>query len=125
MNQLNTKCSPSLDLIPTHILARSGNTLAAYQKALSSGKTYDKRVKVVLIGENRVGKTSLSKALKGEAFNEDEASTDGVLMSEAIKNASEMPWGNSEVRRNSSALTNPKQPGLFVNFCLLCVMTKI
>lgn len=93
----------SLDLIPTYILARGGNTLAAYQRALTSGKTYDKRVKVLMIGEDRVGKTSLGKALKGEAFDEHEASTNGVLMSEALKNASEMPWRNSEAHRKSSA----------------------
>ncbi|XP_078353415.1 uncharacterized protein LOC144638111 isoform X1 [Oculina patagonica] len=91
------------DLIPTYILARGGNTLAAYQRALTSGKTYDKRVKVLMIGEDRVGKTSLGKALKGEAFDEHEASTNGVLMSEALKNASEMPWRNSEAHRKSSA----------------------
>lgn len=102
--EFNTKCflSPT-DLIPTYILARGGKALAAYRRALKSGKTYDKRVKVMLIGEDRVGKTSLGKALKGESFKEDEVSTDGVLMSEAIKNASEKPWRNSEVHRKSSA----------------------
>lgn len=58
---------------------------------------------MLLIGEDRVGKTSLGKALKGESFKEDEASTDGVLMSEALTNASEKPWRNSEVHRKSSA----------------------
>jgi len=58
---------------------------------------------VLLIGEDRVGKTSLGKGLKGESFNEDEASTDGVFMSEALKNASEKPWRNSEAQRKSSA----------------------
>ena len=91
------------DLIPTYILARGGSALAAYRRALKSGKTYDKRVKVMLIGEDRVGKTSLGKALKGESFKEDEASTDGVLMSEALKNASDKPWRNSEVHRRLSA----------------------
>ena len=58
---------------------------------------------MLLIGEDRVGKTSLGKALKGESFKEDEASTDGVLMSKALKNASEKPWRNSEAHRKSSA----------------------
>lgn len=98
-------CLPflSLDLIPTYILARGEKAVEVYRRALKSGKTYDKRVKVLLIGEDRVGKTSLGKALKGEAFNEDEASTDGVLMSEALKNATEKPWRNSGVHRKSSA----------------------
>ena len=97
-------CSPvPTDLIPTYILARGGRALAAYRRALKSGKTYDKRVKVLLIGEDRVGKTSLGKALKGESFKKDEANTDGVLMSEALKNASEKPWRNSEADSKSSA----------------------
>lgn len=104
-----------LDLIPTYILARRGSTLAAYQRALQSGTTNDKRVKVMLIGEDDVGKTSLGKALKGEALNQDEASTDGVLMSEAIENASEQPWKNSKVHRKLSAVNqNAKQSGLFI-----------
>lgn len=61
------------DLIPTYILARGGKALAAYRRALKSCKTYDKRFKVLLIGEDR-------EALKGESFRDDEASTDGVLV---------------------------------------------
>lgn len=104
MSSTKNSSSPvPTDLIPTYILARGGNALAAYRRALKFGKTYDKRVKVLLIGEDRVGKTSLGKALKGESYKEDEASTDGVLMSEALTNASEKPWRNSEVYGNLSA----------------------
>ena len=117
-HKLNTKYTlplPPLDLIPTYILARRGNTLASYQIALQSGTTNDKRVKVMLIGEDDVGKTSLGKALKGEALNQDGASTDGVLMSEAIENASEKPWKNSNVHRKLSVVNqNAKQSGLFI-----------
>ena len=44
----------------------------------TGGSTYDKRVKVLLVGQDRVGKTSLGKALRGEPFNEAELSTEGV-----------------------------------------------
>ena len=76
--------------------------MAAYRRALKKGKTYDKRVKVLLIGQDRAGKTSVARALRGEAFDEDEPSTNGVKMDEPLKNATEEePWGYS--RRKSSA----------------------
>ena len=53
------------DLIPTYILARGGKDLAAYRRALKSRKKYDKRFKVLLIGEDR-------EALKGESFRDDD-----------------------------------------------------
>ena len=55
-----------------------------------------------MIGQDRAGKTSVARALRGEAFDEDEPSTDGVKMDEPLKNATEKePWGYS--RRKSSA----------------------
>ena len=42
--------------------ARGEKALAAYHRAIESGgSTYDKRVKVLLVGQDRVGKTSLGK----------------------------------------------------------------
>ena len=76
--------------------------MAAYRRALKKGKTYDKRVKVLLIGQDRAGKTSVARALRGEAFDEDEPGTDGVKMDEPLKNATEEEsWRYS--RRKSSA----------------------
>jgi len=73
------------EYIPAYVLARGIKALEAYQRALKSGRTYDKRVKVLLVGQDRVGKTSLGKCLRGEPFNKDEPSTDGVQMIPAIK----------------------------------------
>lgn len=84
-------------------MARGKKALEAYRRALKSGKTYDKRVKILLIGNDGVGKTSVGKALKGEEFNENEEERDGVLMSEALKNATVKPWRNSATQRKSSA----------------------
>ena len=82
------------DYIPAYVLARGIKALEAYQRALKSGRTYDKRVKVVLVGQDRVGKTSLGKCLRGEPFNKDEPSTEGVQMIPAIKNAGKEAWKN-------------------------------
>ena len=78
----STQNSLLTDLIPTYILARGGKDLAAYRTALKSAKTYDKRFKVFLIGEDHVGNTSLGKALKDESFRSGEAGPHGVLMSD-------------------------------------------
>ena len=75
--------------------ARGEKALAAYHRALATGgSTCDKRVKVLLVGQDRVGKTSLGKALRGEPFNEAELSTDGVQMIPAVKNAGTGAWRN-------------------------------
>ena len=75
--------------------ARGGEAVAAFHRALETGgSTYDKRVKILLVGQDRVGKTSLGKALRGEPFDEAECSTDGVQMIPAVKNAGTGAWRN-------------------------------
>ena len=77
------------------MLARGDKALAAYYRAIENGgSTYDKRVKILLVGQDRVGKTSLGKALRGEPFDEAELSTEGVQMIPAIKNAGTGAWRN-------------------------------
>ena len=82
-------------MIPASVRARGEKAIAAYRRALETGgSTYDKRVKVLLVGQDRVGKTSLGKALRGEPFDEAEVSTEGVQMIPAIKNAGTGAWRN-------------------------------
>ena len=50
----------------------------AYNRAVLDGKTSTKRVPIMLIGQDRTGKTSLKKSLKGEKFNAKEPSTVGI-----------------------------------------------
>ena len=90
-------------MIPRVSWARGPKGLAAYNRALKYGKTHDKRVKVLLIGQDRVGKTSLGKYLKGEPFNEQQPSTDGVEMSSPIKNAGTQAWKNLASRQHKTA----------------------
>lgn len=52
--------------------------MRAYHKALAEGKTSVKRVPIMVIGQDRSGKTSLTKSLKGQLFNPDEYSTVGI-----------------------------------------------
>ena len=78
--------------------------LEAYRRALETGKTYDRRTKIVLIGQDRVGKTSLRRYLRGEAFDKDEASTNGIEMISPVKNAGKGAWRNPAPLENTSAL---------------------
>ncbi|KAL9965626.1 hypothetical protein ACROYT_G029455 [Oculina patagonica] len=64
--------------VPPELIARGRPALEAYNKALTEGKTFDKRVPVMLIGQERSGKTSLKKSLRGEPFNPHEESTVGI-----------------------------------------------
>ena len=52
--------------------------MKAYRKALKYGYTYDLRVPVMIVGQDRSGKTSLKKSLKGEKFDLEEDSTNGI-----------------------------------------------
>ena len=73
-------------LVPPEILARGPLALEAYKNALTEGKTHVKRVPVMLIGQERSGKTSLQKSLKGKPFNPDEGSTVGITLTLLILN---------------------------------------
>ena len=78
--------------------------LEAYRRALVEGETFDRRIKIVLIGKERVGKTSLRRYLRGEAFVKDEASTNGIEMLSPVKNAGKGAWRNPDQLENTSAL---------------------
>ena len=78
--------------------------LEAYRRALEIAETFDRRTKIALIGQDRVGKTSLRKYLRGEAFDKDEASTPGIEMISPVKNAGTGAWENPAPLENTSLL---------------------
>ena len=57
----------------------------------------------MLVGQDRVGKTSVGRSLKGETFKADESSTEGVQMDIALKNVDEKPWKNSAEEQEITA----------------------
>ena len=61
--------------VPPEILACGISAVEAYNRALDAGRTYVKRVPIMLIGQHRAGKTSLKKSLKGMRFDPNEDST--------------------------------------------------
>jgi hypothetical protein len=56
-----------ITLAPPEILARGPRAQEAYENALKSGKTQNRRVPIMFIGQSRAGKTSLLRSLKGIA----------------------------------------------------------
>ena len=65
-------------LAPLEIEARGEKAQLAYQSALKDGAVNVYRGRVLLIGQDRAGKTSLKKSLIGLPFNRKEKSTDGI-----------------------------------------------
>jgi len=80
--------------------------LEAYNKALAEGKTFDKRVPVMLIGQDRSGKTSLKKSLRGEPFNQNEESTVGIDVDPSLFQVSTEIWKAGEKDQEASSRTS-------------------
>ena len=64
--------------VPPAIRARGPLALATYLNALADGQACVKRVPLMIVGQDRSGKTSVKKSLKGICFNPDEDSTLGI-----------------------------------------------
>lgn len=60
-------------------------------------------MKVLVIGQDRVGKTSVVRSLKGEPFRDNETSTDGVKMHEALENPGSKAWKDSTMQKETTA----------------------
>ena len=65
---------------------------------MTGGKTCIKRIPVMLIGQERTGKTSLKKSLKGENFNEEEESTVGIETGSLYFKVSTEIWKRGKVK---------------------------
>ena len=65
-------------IVPGEIIARGPEAKRAYENALKNGKVNVYRGRIMLIGQDRAGKTSLKKHLLGLPFDPNEESTDGV-----------------------------------------------
>ena len=61
-------------IVPGEIIARGPEAKRAYENALKNGKVKVYRGRIMLIGQDRAGKTSLKKL----PFDPNEESTDGV-----------------------------------------------
>ena len=75
-NCITNKCS--IYLVPKEVIARGPRAKRAYENALKSGKVKVYRARIMLIGQDRAGKTSLKKSFLGLPFDPEEESTDGI-----------------------------------------------
>ena len=64
--------------VPAEIRGRGREAERAFQKAMKSGKVEVYRGRIILLGQDRAGKTSLKKSLLGLPFDQEEDSTVGV-----------------------------------------------
>ena len=81
-------------------MARGPEALRAYEKALKDGKTHDRRVPVMIVGQDRSGKTSLKRSLKGEPFNPNEDSTIGIEIDPSLCQITTEVWENRSPDEN-------------------------
>ena len=90
-------------VVPPEILARGLVAVEAYNKALSDGMTFVKRVPIMLIGQDRAGKTSLKKSLKGICFDPEEDSTVGIDVDPSHFEVSTETWKTGEMDLNQDS----------------------
>ena len=64
--------------VPAEIRGRGPRAERAFQKAMQSGKVKVYRGRIMLLGQDRAGKTSLKKSLLGLPFDPKQESTVGV-----------------------------------------------
>ena len=67
-----------LPLAPKEIQARGRKAILAYENALKTGKVKVYRARIMLVGQDRAGKTSMKSSFLGLPFDPGEQSTDGI-----------------------------------------------
>ena len=73
----------------------------AYSLALHEGEAKNNRIPIMLVGQDRGGKTSLMKRLLGLPFDKDQCSTTGIDVNviELTEQNAEDPWKKREVKK--------------------------
>ena len=73
----------------------------AYSQALQEGKAKNNRIPIMVVGQDRGGKTSLMRRLLGLPFDKDQPSTTGIDVNviELTEQNAEDPWKKTEVKK--------------------------
>ncbi|XP_068692367.1 uncharacterized protein [Montipora capricornis] len=102
------KLRGQLNMSPPEINLRGPKALEAYKKALKEGMTRVKRIPIMLIGQDRSGKTSLKKSLRGIRFNPDESSTVGIDVDPSYFKVTTETWkiGETDQGANKEVATS-------------------
>ena len=87
----------------THTLLSGSNVIYndAYFRALEAGETKNTRIPLMIVGQDRAGKTSLKKHLLGLPFDIQEPSTTGIEVDvvELTDENAEEPWKEKDVKQ--------------------------
>lgn len=99
LKQLNLEDNP-FDMIPPEIIARGIDSIRNFFKELEE-KDYLYEVKLIIVGEGRVGKTCLSQALISDNYLlTDEESTEGINISRWVIPKAEISKLNPKIQRD-------------------------
>ena len=107
--------------VPPEILARGPAALEAYNQALAEGKTSVKRVPIMLIGQDRAGKTSLKKSLKGISFDPEEDSTVGIVVDPSLFKVTTETWRTGTTENDQNA----EEASSFVNHISMWIVDNL
>ena len=81
LRSLDVSGNPLHDM-PPEVIVQGTRAIQAYLRDLGKAGEQQWRSKVVVLGEAKVGKTSLVKALSGQPFNPDEPMTHGLRVTD-------------------------------------------
>ncbi len=88
------------DMLPPEIVARGIHSVRNFYKELDE-KDYLYEVKLILVGQGRVGKTCISNALVQEKYNlEDEESTEGININTWVIPKEDISKSNPKIHRD-------------------------
>ncbi|XP_078317592.1 uncharacterized protein LOC111120698 isoform X2 [Crassostrea virginica] len=104
------------DDAPKEILARGPEAVHAYEEACISGTRPVYRTRLMLVGQDRVGKTSLKRALTRQKHNKEEEQTIGIDLSNSCSFSNlHDKWQmtiQAENEKESETQEEQKQPGI-------------
>ena len=80
LNLIGAYPESQTSLVPSEIKARGRKAMLAYENALKTGKVKVYRARIMFIGQDRAGKTSLKNSFLGVPFDREQQSTDGIEM---------------------------------------------
>ncbi|XP_071950874.1 uncharacterized protein [Antedon mediterranea] len=97
-----------LHTIPAEILARGPEALKAFRDALAEGQTEVNEGRIVVIGLERVGKTSVINSLLRKPFNQEEEITDAMATTKVCTHDpdDETLWEETSQNESSNAYEN-------------------
>ncbi|XP_071943202.1 uncharacterized protein [Antedon mediterranea] len=90
--------------VPLEVLARGQEAKNAFLDAIQEGSKPIYQTRLMLVGQERAGKTSLTKALIGHPFDDNEKVTDGIELSCTINVKHTTNWTPNQNKKTNKAM---------------------